>query len=85
MRPPRELRTVAILLTLTDRRIKATPDYREANSQAADSRAGVGSCHLGSLRTFDVPFDGIDNFLTPFPDLGLVFAFQHHPQQRLRS
>ena len=57
--PPRELRTVATLLTLTERRI---------------------------MRTRITPtcfFHGIDDFLPPPADLGLVLPFEHDAQQRL--
>src|SRR5687768_14685675 len=98
-RPPRELRTVATLLTLTESLImkckmqNSTCKPQNANlTWAHDALLHLASCilhfeycilHFELHRHSNVLADRIDDLLTEPADLGLVPAFQHHPQQRL--
>src|SRR5690349_1519422 len=93
--PPRELRSVAILLTLTEslgmRRISRIGKSgnlailrRRSDSQAAGPWISQFP-HLWSSKLPEVLPDGIGDLVRPALNLLLILAFEHHAEQRLGS
>src|SRR2546423_6898313 len=73
--PPRELRTVATLLTFTESFATYIVRHR------APWESGVGSLHSHH----QVPLDGVRDLLGPRRDLALVLPLDHDAQQRFGS
>src|SRR5689334_16899912 len=83
--PPRELRTVAILLTLTESFGKkksqiANPKSRIPSSNPNHTTLGLGAWDLGFAILHsrgEVLLHGVSDFLGPRRDLALVLTFDH--------
>src|SRR4030095_2025131 len=71
--PPREFRSVATLLTLTDRRVI---DVRGSTFEVRRSPSGERFLS-------EYPFDDVHDLLRPTADFLLMLPFEHHAQQRL--
>src|SRR4051794_30104065 len=73
--PPRELRSVATLLTLTDR---FAMEIRMQNSECR-----IQNAEFPLRRRSDVHLDGVDDLLAPAADFLDVLALEHDAQQWL--
>src|SRR5882672_11080551 len=79
-RPPRELRSVATLLTFTERRVI---DIRRSTFGVRGGRSERTTNHEPRTSSTEVFLHHVHDLLRPAANLVLLLPFQHHSQKRL--